>query len=259
MRRILITAVISLMAFVPTFAGEWELDGKGWKYIEQGEGNITSQWVIKDGKWYYLGKDGYMAANTWVENYYVGSDGAMLTDTVTPDGYYVGTDGAWVDNRQNGYLQQISEHEQKIQHIRDIYNQTNERTDLKVYGGDTVIDYAADDNRLVKAVLKKNNYYLKLPIVEYYYEWIWKDGSYYIDLVFAYGTDGTNEYRYYFQNQNLIREIGPDGIVRDYPDGDGLSDTGDGLYSDILAERILSMGLWEPVLFMEDLYSAFPT
>lgn len=167
-------------------------------------------------------------------------------------------DSAWVENKQNGYLKQISEHEQKIQHIRDIYNQTNERTDLKIYEGETIIDYATNDNQLVKAVLK-NDYYLKLPIVECYYEWIWKDGSYSIDLVFAYGTDGTNEYRYYFQNQNLIREIGPDGVVRDYPDDNGISDTNDGLYSDILAERILSRGLWEPILFMEDLYSVFPT
>ena len=28
--------------------------------------------------------------------YYCGADGAMLTDTVTPDGYTVGSDGAWV-------------------------------------------------------------------------------------------------------------------------------------------------------------------
>ncbi len=38
-----------------------------------------------------------MVANRWIDSlYYVGADGAMLADTVTPDGYRVGADGKWI-------------------------------------------------------------------------------------------------------------------------------------------------------------------
>ena len=30
--------------------------------------------------------------------YYVGSDGRMLTNTITPDGYWVGSDGKWISS-----------------------------------------------------------------------------------------------------------------------------------------------------------------
>ena len=43
-----------------------------------------------------------MYASSWIESaseagawYYVGADGAMLTNTVTPDGYTVDADGVW--------------------------------------------------------------------------------------------------------------------------------------------------------------------
>ena len=37
-------------------------------------------WLQDGGKWYYLG-----------------ADGRMLTDTVTPDGSRVGADGVWTE------------------------------------------------------------------------------------------------------------------------------------------------------------------
>lgn len=40
---------------------------------------MENHWQETDGKWYYCG-----------------ADGAMLTNTTTPDNYYVGADGAWV-------------------------------------------------------------------------------------------------------------------------------------------------------------------
>lgn len=36
------------------------------------------------------------AAGQWIDNYYVDTSGAMMTNSRTPDGYYVGSDGAWI-------------------------------------------------------------------------------------------------------------------------------------------------------------------
>lgn len=61
-------------------------------------------WIMVDGKWYYMNQ--VVQAATWV----LGSDGkwafagntaavpfgAMLADTVTPDGYRVDASGQWI-------------------------------------------------------------------------------------------------------------------------------------------------------------------
>lgn len=58
----------------------WAQDSKGW-WIQNTDGSyLTNAWYQNtDGKWYYMGADGY-----------------MLTNTTTPDGYKVGADGAWI-------------------------------------------------------------------------------------------------------------------------------------------------------------------
>ncbi|WP_459476431.1 cell wall-binding protein [Clostridium saccharoperbutylacetonicum] len=69
---------LSLLAFTPVGANaEWKSDSKGWWYSE---GNSYAQWWKQiDGKWYYFYSDGYMAKNTWMGDYYLGSDGAWTT------------------------------------------------------------------------------------------------------------------------------------------------------------------------------------
>ena len=47
--------------------------------------------------------DAYMNGYNWEAffNYYLGKNGAMLTNAITPDGYYVGSDGAWIPDTLN--------------------------------------------------------------------------------------------------------------------------------------------------------------
>lgn len=53
-------------------------------------------WEYEYGEWYYYDDySGYYLSNQWVGNYYLGSDGTMMTNAWTPDGYYVGSDGEW--------------------------------------------------------------------------------------------------------------------------------------------------------------------
>lgn len=37
-----------------------------------------------------------MVHDKWIGDYYLGSDGAMLIGTVTPDGYSVDASGKWI-------------------------------------------------------------------------------------------------------------------------------------------------------------------
>lgn len=55
----------------------------GWKVQADDGTYLTSQWYQStDGKWYFLGADGYMMVNI-----------------VTPDGYYVNAEGVWVEQQ----------------------------------------------------------------------------------------------------------------------------------------------------------------
>ncbi|OUC52588.1 hypothetical protein B7939_01300 [Eggerthia catenaformis] len=73
----------------------WKKNSKGWWY-EYSDGSYPkNEWKIINDKWYHFDKYGYMDESKWIGNYYVGSDGAMLSDCVTPDGYTVDSTGKW--------------------------------------------------------------------------------------------------------------------------------------------------------------------
>ncbi|MBP3240112.1 MAG: hypothetical protein J6M92_06160 [Oribacterium sp.] len=115
----LLAMAAAIMLFsVITVLADWEQDNYGWWY-ETSDGNyyagameyiggeyyvfddygylITNQWIqFTDGSWSYCTGSGAIARNCWVGDYYVDSDGEMLTNTYTPDGYYVGADGKYV-------------------------------------------------------------------------------------------------------------------------------------------------------------------
>ncbi|MBO4702028.1 MAG: hypothetical protein J5625_05115 [Lachnospiraceae bacterium] len=54
-------------------------------------------WQLYGGRYYYY-KNGSLVHNTWVGDYYIGSQGYMLRNQETPDNYYVGNDGKYVKN-----------------------------------------------------------------------------------------------------------------------------------------------------------------
>ena len=64
------------------------------------EAPIVSGWQQEGEKWYYYDEQGTMLTDTWVENYYVGADGVMLTNALTPDGYWLGEDGLASEDRR---------------------------------------------------------------------------------------------------------------------------------------------------------------
>lgn len=105
-KHVLLTAVLAMCLSLSTaftsLAGQWQQDSTGWWYQDDNGGYLVNQWKELNGTWYYFNQDGYMVSNAWVGNYYLGYDGAMLTNTTTPDGYRVGADGAWIqDNNIN--------------------------------------------------------------------------------------------------------------------------------------------------------------
>ena len=54
---------------------------------------VTKAWVRCAGAKRYFDSKGKMVKNSWVGDFYVGSDGARLVSAITPDGYIVGSTG----------------------------------------------------------------------------------------------------------------------------------------------------------------------
>ena len=64
-------------------------------------------WIQSGSTWYYYNNQGQMERNAWVGDYWVGSDGRMVTNSwVDNNNYYVGSNGVWVRNaKKTGWVQ----------------------------------------------------------------------------------------------------------------------------------------------------------
>lgn len=68
-----------------------EIKGKKY-YFDKNGVRLQKKWLKKKGKYYYFASNGVMAKNKWVGEYYVGPDGARLTNCEV-DGYYLDSKG----------------------------------------------------------------------------------------------------------------------------------------------------------------------
>ena len=75
--------------------GVWDKNAKKQeapKPVEKKQG-----WKKENNVWYYYNEDGTLARNKWAGNYWLGSDGKMVTNAWVDNGrYYVDANGAWV-------------------------------------------------------------------------------------------------------------------------------------------------------------------
>ncbi len=76
----------------------WQKVSGAWYYMDN-SGAMQTDWKKISNAWYYFNADGVMQANRWVGDYYLGSSGAMLVNTKTPDGYRVDASGKWIQNK----------------------------------------------------------------------------------------------------------------------------------------------------------------
>lgn len=62
-------------------------------YCFNKDGVLVTGWYIANGHTYYFNEDGILQTNQWVEDRYVGEEGYILKNTITPDGKYVDANG----------------------------------------------------------------------------------------------------------------------------------------------------------------------
>ncbi len=79
----------------------WQQNATGYWYRNYDGTWPANCWQQINGYWYYFNEAGYMVANQWIHHtdnnwYYLGPNGAMLTNTRTPDNYYVDGNGIYI-------------------------------------------------------------------------------------------------------------------------------------------------------------------
>ena len=91
--------MIAGMSFT-AYAGQWESDSTGYWYREDDGSYPSDVWKMIDGKWYHFNEQGYMESDTWIGDYYVGTDGALWTNTLTKEGYWLDGSGKKDENKR---------------------------------------------------------------------------------------------------------------------------------------------------------------
>ena len=79
-----LTAVLSAGAAISAWAAAgWVQNNGQWQYQDRDGYIVRNEWQKgADGKYRYLDSSGYIAVSTWIDDeYYVGSDGIMVTDS----------------------------------------------------------------------------------------------------------------------------------------------------------------------------------
>ena len=107
--------------------GAWVKDAKHPEEKKQG-------WVKEANVWFYYNTDGTLARNKWAGNYWLGSDGKMTTNAWVDNGrYYVDVNGAWVPN--------FSKSDKNVSALNmPQYYQWDRRWGRKVYGISTMTE-----------------------------------------------------------------------------------------------------------------------
>lgn len=77
----LLAASITAACAFTALADGWTMENGRWTYIQNGS-KVTNEWRISgDGGYYYLGSDGYMVTNAFIDyERYADADGKMVTD-----------------------------------------------------------------------------------------------------------------------------------------------------------------------------------
>ena len=74
----------------------WKKDAKGFWYALPGKSYLKKTWCKIDGKWYYFGSDGYMAASEFVQGYWI--DGNGITYENAKYSWHKNAEGWWFGN-----------------------------------------------------------------------------------------------------------------------------------------------------------------
>ncbi|EFV34962.1 excalibur domain-containing protein, partial [Gemella morbillorum M424] len=119
--------------------------------VSGNEAQAAQGWVQKGSVWYHYKDNGSLTKNAWVGNYWLGADGRMITNSwVDNNNYYVGHDGLWIKNvKKIGWIQNGSSW---------YYYNSQGQMERNAWVGDYWV--GADGRMVTNSWVDNNNYYV---------------------------------------------------------------------------------------------------
>ena len=119
--------------------------------VSGNEAQAAQGWVQSGSTWYHYKANGSLTKNAWVGNYWLGADGRMITNSwVDNNNYYVGHDGLWVKNvKKTGWIQSGSSW---------YYYNNQGQMERNAWVGDYWV--GADGRMVTNSWVDNNNYYV---------------------------------------------------------------------------------------------------
>ncbi len=146
---------VSVLGFTSIGASaEWRRNSdSSWNYYKLDGTKVTGWLKDVDGKYYYLDDNGVMLTNKWIDNYYVGVDGAWITNTTivkTNENTYVKKQADVKDTEEDeDNYDYSSYHKEKVKDSITTSSSTNEtasdesNSDTKSSTSDNYYDYSS--------------------------------------------------------------------------------------------------------------------
>lgn len=132
---------------VARIVGKWVKENDRWWYKNADGSYPKNKWQKINDQWFYFDEEGYMKSDSWVGDYYVGKDGAMLSETTTPDGKKVDKNGKVI-------VEEKKEEEEEQSTIEEKYVEIEDALLLKVINKN--IDKNRADDRKITVYEMKN-------------------------------------------------------------------------------------------------------
>ena len=119
--------------------------------VSGNEAQAAQGWVQNGSVWYHYKDNGSLTKNAWVGNYWLGADGRMITNSwVDNNNYYVGHDGLWIKNvKKIGWIQSGSSW---------YYYNNQGQMERNAWVGDYWV--GADGRMVTNSWVDNNNYYV---------------------------------------------------------------------------------------------------
>ena len=119
--------------------------------VSGNEAQAAQGWVQNGSAWYHYKDNGSLTKNAWVGNYWLGADGRMITNSwVDNNNYYVGHDGLWIKNvKKIGWIQSGSTW---------YYYNSQGQMERNAWVGDYWV--GADGRMVTNSWVDNNNYYV---------------------------------------------------------------------------------------------------
>lgn len=185
----------------------WVKKNNDWYYYNNG--HRYSGWIKIDGLWYYLSPNSGQMQTGWIEDngswYYLNNSGAMVTNTYIGQ-FYIGSNGKWIQDSWNSGSSKEDEEITLEEAKKIIYKEDKDYLTWMINKGYTVIAGSKEKNQALV-----ENYGIKETVYSFYIE-----NSEYVESVIFVGANSKKVYRTSGSVGNSVYVISNNKKVQEY-------------------------------------------